>query len=93
MIFGIFGTEFSEFFASYHFVTHPKNSVSLQSVTSETNLFFAISLRSFSLSFRFVSLSSEIWGHPTLGGQGWLGDNIGGGILQSLQGAWRSYQG
>ena len=66
MIFGIFGTVFSVFsvfFASYHFVSHPKNSVSLQSETSETNLFFAISLRSFSLSFRFVSLPSEMRGH------------------------------
>ena len=69
LIFGIFSTVFSVFlvfFASYHFVSHPKNSVSLQSETSETNLFFAISLRSFSLLFRFVSLPSEMMGHPNL---------------------------
>ena len=55
---------FSVFFASYHLVTHSKYSVSLQSETSETNVFFAISLHSFSLPFRFVSLPSEMWGHP-----------------------------
>ena len=56
MIFGIFGTEFSVFsvfFASYHFVSHPKNSVSLQSETSETNLFFRYFA---SLIFAFISL-------------------------------------
>ena len=58
-IFGIFGI-FR--FISFRFAS--KNSVSLQSETSEANLFFAILLRSFSLPFRFVSLPSEIWGHP-----------------------------
>ena len=62
MIFGIFGTEFSVFFSSYHLVSHPKNSVSLQSETSETYLFF----RYFAwLIFAFVSLPSEMRGHPT----------------------------
>ena len=69
LIYGIFSSVFSVFsvfFASYHFVSHPKNYVSLHSETSETNLFFAISLSSFLLSFCFVSLPSEIRGHPSL---------------------------
>ena len=66
LIFGIFSTVFSVFlvfFASYHFVSHPKNSVSLQSETSETNLFFRYFA---SLIFAFVSLPSEMMGHPNL---------------------------
>ena len=55
---------FSVFFAAYYFVSHTKYSVSLRSETSETNPFFAISLRSYSLPFRFVSLRSETRGHP-----------------------------
>ena len=50
---------FSVFFASYHFVSHPKYSISLQNETSETNLFggyFA------SLIFAFVSLPSDMRG-------------------------------
>ena len=52
---------FSVFFASYHFVSHPKNSVSLQSETSETNLFFryfALLIFAF-VSLRFASKQNE----------------------------------
>ena len=45
---------FSVFFASYNFVSHPKNSVSLQSKTSETNLFFSL-FRLAHFRFRFAS--------------------------------------
>ena len=65
MIFGIFGTEFSVFsvfFASYHFVSHPKNSVSLQSETSETNLFFSL-FRFAHFRFPFASFRFQAkWG-------------------------------
>ena len=51
---------FSVVFALYHFVSNTKYSVSLQSKTCETNLFFAVSLR----SFCFVLIPSEMRGHP-----------------------------
>ena len=55
----------SVYFASNHFVSHTKFSVSLQRETSETSKtsitkhFFAILLRSFSLPFRFEAKSGD----------------------------------
>ena len=48
---------FSVFFASYHFVSHPQYSVSLQDETSETNPFlrYFASLIFASVSLRFAS--------------------------------------
>ena len=65
MIFGLLGTEFlvfSVFFAPYHFVLHPKNSVLLQSETSETNPFFSL-FRFAHFRFPFASFRFQAkWG-------------------------------
>ena len=65
-VYCIFGTVFSVFFASYHFVSHPKIPFCFKAKQAKLTFFLAILLHSFLLLFRFVSLPSEMRGHPSL---------------------------